>query len=169
MRRRTHAGEPFCEWPSDADALARDLRQNYGGDDSADEDAAGSSRALESAWTTWISQRRPRAGIVVTKVPDYCLDEVSDHAMALVAGGGPQDSASPMRVCRRAIGTCGRWFPFIVCAAALLGLVGFGRIPQLVAPKAKSFGIRVVAYDPYVPPEVLARAGVEQRRISRSC
>jgi D-3-phosphoglycerate dehydrogenase len=43
----------------------------------------------------------------------------------------------------------------------VLGLVGFGRIPQLVAPKAKSFGLRVVAYDPYVPAEVFTRAGVE--------
>ena len=66
-----------------------------------------------------------------------------------------------MRVCRRATGTCAPWFPFIACAAVLLGLVGFGRIPQLVAPKAKAFGLKVVAYDPYVPAEVLARAGVE--------
>ena len=43
----------------------------------------------------------------------------------------------------------------------VLGLVGFGRIPQLVAPKARSFGIHVVACDPYVPPDVLDRAGVE--------
>jgi D-3-phosphoglycerate dehydrogenase len=44
---------------------------------------------------------------------------------------------------------------------SVLGLVGFGRIPQLVAPKAQSFGLQVVACDPYVPPDILARAGVE--------
>ena len=44
---------------------------------------------------------------------------------------------------------------------SVLGLVGFGRIPQLVAPKAKAFGIRVIAYDPYVPKEVFTGAGVE--------
>ena len=43
----------------------------------------------------------------------------------------------------------------------MLGLVGFGRIPQLVAPKAKSFGMRVIAYDPFVPAEVFRDAGVE--------
>src|SRR5271169_2786411 len=43
----------------------------------------------------------------------------------------------------------------------VLGLVGFGRIPQLVAPKAKSFGLKVVTFDPYVPKQVLAQAGVE--------
>jgi D-3-phosphoglycerate dehydrogenase len=39
--------------------------------------------------------------------------------------------------------------------------VGFGRIPQLVAPKAQAFGLKVVTYDPYIPADVLARAGVE--------
>src|SRR5260370_35025607 len=45
---------------------------------------------------------------------------------------------------------------------SVLGLVGFGRIPQLVAPKAKAFGIRVVAFDPYVPSDVFTRAGVKR-------
>ena len=44
----------------------------------------------------------------------------------------------------------------------VLGLVAFGQIPQLVAPKAKSFGMRVVTFDPYIPQEVLAKAGVER-------
>ena len=44
----------------------------------------------------------------------------------------------------------------------LLGLVGFGRIPQLVAPKAKAFGVKVVTYDPFVSHEVTAAAGVEK-------
>ena len=45
---------------------------------------------------------------------------------------------------------------------SVLGLAGFGRIPQLVAPKAKAFGMRVVAFDPYVSADVFARAGVER-------
>ena len=40
--------------------------------------------------------------------------------------------------------------------------MGFGRIPQLVVPKAKAFGMKVIAYDPYVPKEVFAKLGVEQ-------
>jgi len=43
----------------------------------------------------------------------------------------------------------------------VLGLVGFGRIPQLVAPKAKAFGLRVLAHDPFVPAAVFTAAGVE--------
>jgi D-3-phosphoglycerate dehydrogenase len=40
--------------------------------------------------------------------------------------------------------------------------VGFGRIPQLVAPKAKAFGLRVVTYDPFVPQDITTTAGVER-------
>ena len=36
----------------------------------------------------------------------------------------------------------------------VLGLVGFGHIPRLVAPKAQAFGIKVIAYDPFAKPEV---------------
>jgi D-3-phosphoglycerate dehydrogenase len=43
----------------------------------------------------------------------------------------------------------------------VLGLVGFGHIPRLVAPKAQAFGIKVIAFDPYAKPELFTAAGVE--------
>jgi D-3-phosphoglycerate dehydrogenase len=100
------------------------------------------------------------AGIVVTKVPDYCIDEVSDHAMALLLSLVRKIPASSARA------HAGRWeMPAVVpihrLRGTVLGLVGFGRIPQLVAPKAKAFGLRVVTFDPYVPQTVLDQAGVE--------
>src|SRR5712664_4947425 len=100
------------------------------------------------------------AGIVVTKVPDYCMDEVSDHAMALLL--------SLVRKIPLANGQvhAGRWeMPAVVpihrLRGSVLGLVGLGKIPRLVAPKAKAFGLRVVACDPYVPPEMFTRADVD--------
>ena len=59
----------------------------------------------------------------------------------------------------------GRWempavTPIHRLRGTVLGLVGFGRIPQLVAPKAKAFGMRVMAYDPYVSLNVMEQAGV---------
>jgi D-3-phosphoglycerate dehydrogenase len=102
-----------------------------------------------------------RAGIVVTKVPDYCIDEVSDHAMALLLSLVRKIPFSSARA------HAGRWempavTPIHRLRGTVLGLVGFGRIPQLVAPKAKAFGMRVVAYDPYVPQAVMDLAGVGQ-------
>jgi D-3-phosphoglycerate dehydrogenase len=42
-----------------------------------------------------------------------------------------------------------------------LGLIGFGNIPRALAPKAKAFGLRVIAHDPYVAKNVLASYAVE--------
>jgi len=44
----------------------------------------------------------------------------------------------------------------------VLGLIGFGHIPRLVAPKAQAFGIKVIAHDPYAKPEVFKAAGVDR-------
>src|SRR5262244_311725 len=99
-------------------------------------------------------------GITVTYVPDYCLHEVSDHAMALLLALARKIPFSDRLV------QSGRWeMPAVVPIRRLrgqvLGLVGFGNIPRMVAPKAKAFGLRVVTHDPFVSPDVLAAAGVE--------
>src|SRR5438477_1071720 len=100
-------------------------------------------------------------GIVVTKVPDYCIDEVSDHAMALLLSAVRKIPKGTEEV------HSGTWkmpnfVPIHRLRGSVLGLAGFGRIPQLVAPKAQAFGMRVVAFDPYVPPEVFQNLGVER-------
>jgi D-3-phosphoglycerate dehydrogenase len=99
-------------------------------------------------------------GIVVTKVPDYCIDEVSDHAMALLLSAVRKVPLANSMV------QAGKWeMPAVVpihrLRGTVLGLVGFGRIPQLVAPKAQAFGMRVVSFDPYIPKDVFERARVE--------
>jgi D-3-phosphoglycerate dehydrogenase / 2-oxoglutarate reductase len=106
------------------------------------------------------------AGIVVTKVPDYCIDEVSDHTLALLLAAARKISLANAQVQR------GRWeMPAVVpihrLRGGVLGLVGFGRIPQLVAPKAQSFGLRVIAFDPYMPADGFERAGVQRVDFSR--
>ena len=99
------------------------------------------------------------AGIVVTKVPDYCVDEVSDHTMALLLALVRKIPFANTLVHR------GGWgMPAVVpihrLRGTVMGLVGFGRIPQLVAPKAKAFGVKVVTYDPYVSEAVTHAADV---------
>ena len=99
-------------------------------------------------------------GIAVNYVPDYCLREVSDQAMALLLALARKVTLSNTLV------QSGRWeLPPIVPLRRLegqtLGLIGFGNIPRVLAPKAKAFGLRVVVHDPYVSPDVLAAAAVE--------
>src|SRR5258708_39136364 len=99
-------------------------------------------------------------GITVTYVPDYCMQEVSDHAMALLLSLVRKVPLSNKLV------QSGRWevppiVPIHRLGAQVLGLVGFGNIPRALAPKAKVFGLRVVTHDPYADADVLAKAGVE--------
>jgi D-3-phosphoglycerate dehydrogenase len=101
------------------------------------------------------------AGIVVTRVPDYCIDEVSDHAMALLLALVRKIPFANSRV------HSGHWemaavAPIHRLRARVLGLVGFGRIPRLVAPKAQAFGLKVLTYDPYVSQEEIAKMSVEK-------
>src|SRR3954451_9424802 len=100
-------------------------------------------------------------GIAVNYVPDYCIREVSDHAMALLLALIRKVPLSNKLV------QAGRWeMPAVVpirrLEGTVLGLWGFGNIPRLVAPKAKAFGINVVAYDPFAKPELFTQAGVER-------
>jgi D-3-phosphoglycerate dehydrogenase / 2-oxoglutarate reductase len=99
-------------------------------------------------------------GITVTYVPDYCLHEVSDHAMALLLALARKIPFSDRLV------RAGRWeMPAVVPIRRLhgrvLGLVGFGNIPRALAPKAKAFGMRVMTHDPHVSQAALDAAGVE--------
>jgi D-3-phosphoglycerate dehydrogenase / 2-oxoglutarate reductase len=106
-----------------------------------------------------------KAGIVVTRVPDYCIDEVSDHTMALLLALARKIPFANSRA------HAGHWempavVPIYRLRGSVLGLVGFGRIPQLVAPKAKAFGLKVISYDPLVSRETMNRAGVEKVEFS---
>jgi D-3-phosphoglycerate dehydrogenase / 2-oxoglutarate reductase len=99
-------------------------------------------------------------GIVVTYVPDYCMQEVSDHAIALLLALARKVPFS------NKLAQAGRWempavAPLRRLEGQVLGLIGFGHIPRALAPKAKAFGLRVITYDPYVSKDALAAAGVE--------
>ena len=99
-------------------------------------------------------------GIAVNYVPDYCIREVSDHAMALLLSLIRKIPLSNRLV------QGGRWeMPAVVpirrIEGTVLGLIGFGHIPRLVAPKAQAFGIKVIAHDPFAKPDVFKAANVE--------
>jgi len=100
-------------------------------------------------------------GIVVTNVPDYCMDEVSDHALTLLLACARRLITLDRRV------RAGRWdardaVPVRRLHGRVLGLVGFGKIPRLIAAKAQAFGVEVVAHDPYCDDAIIAAHGVRR-------
>lgn len=98
-------------------------------------------------------------GIWVTNVPDYSVDEVSTHAIALLLARArriPDLVASTRR------GSWDKMFvrPIQRLRGQTLGLLGFGRIGQAVAAKARGFGLEIIVYDPYVEAQKLEAMGV---------
>lgn len=99
-------------------------------------------------------------GISVNYVPDYCLDEVSDQAMAMIISMARKIPQSNKLV------QSGRWempavVPIYRLRGKVVGLIGFGNIPRLMAPKAQAFGFDVIACDPYAPTDIFEKYGVK--------
>jgi len=100
-------------------------------------------------------------GIMVANVQKYCLEEVSDHAIALMLTL-LRKTAYMSNLLRN-----GQWDPAKARPIPRLGdltlsLYGLGGISSRVATKAKAFGMRVVAYDPFLPEEHFQKLGVER-------
>ena len=101
-------------------------------------------------------------GIVVTNVPDYCIDEVAEHTIAM-----------GMMLLRRipaynAATRAGKWHwresgaPIFRFRHQTWGIVGFGRIAQNMVHKIKPFGFAIQSYDPYVSESFMSTVGVKK-------
>lgn len=98
-------------------------------------------------------------GIYVCNVPDYGIDEVSNHAIALLL-----DCAKKLTYLAGQVkqGNCSYTIvkPLFRMEGKTLGLMGFGRIPRLVAKKMAGFGVHIIAYDPMMNEEQARELGV---------
>ncbi len=101
-----------------------------------------------------------RRGIVVANAPESNVVTAAEHTMALLlalARNVPQAYASLV---------AGKWdrskFSGVELYEKTLGVLGFGRIGQLVAARARGFGMRVLAFDPFVSAERYRELGVEK-------
>ncbi len=91
--------------------------------------------------------RATELGMLVTNVPDFCLEEVSDHVMALLLATARQ--LLPLaRNPERSGWTRETPRPIPRVRGQTLGLIGFGNIARALVPKALGFGLRVIAYTP---------------------
>ncbi|MBI4219970.1 MAG: C-terminal binding protein [Chloroflexi bacterium] len=98
-------------------------------------------------------------GIVVTNVPDYCMDEVTDHVMAMILAYNRDLNRLDSAVRQGGWGKT----PLPAHSRRLrnttIGIVGLGRIGRALVPKVSAFGMSILAHDPYVKPEA-APSGV---------
>jgi D-3-phosphoglycerate dehydrogenase len=113
-------------------------------------------------------------GIIAANIPDYCMDEMSDHTMALILactrkivkldrfvreGGWKQDPEPDIQY--------GIWPTMSRLRDQILGMIGLGRIAQMLVPKAKAFGLQIIAYDPYMDAETMNSLGAEKKDLDQ--
>lgn len=99
-------------------------------------------------------------GIIVANVPDYCINEVSDHAMALILSCLRRITRETTAIKKNPKGLTygGPLFPPVFkLKGQVLGLAGFGNVARRLAVKARPFGFKIIAYDPFVPGETFKR------------
>jgi D-3-phosphoglycerate dehydrogenase / 2-oxoglutarate reductase len=106
------------------------------------------------------------AGIVVANVPDASVEEVSNHALALLVA-----CSRKIVLLDRSL-RAGTWSralfpPMGTLYGQTLGLVGFGRIARALAAKAQALSMRIIATDPLLPPEDIRRANAEPASLER--
>jgi len=100
-------------------------------------------------------------GILVVNIPDFCLEEVSNHAIALLI------------ICAKKLifmndGTkSGHWTeckqaqaPMGSISGQTLGIIGCGKIGRLVARKAQCFALKVLGHDPYLSKSTAMECGI---------
>jgi D-3-phosphoglycerate dehydrogenase len=100
-----------------------------------------------------------RKGVMVVNAPQSNIVSAAEHAIALLlaqARNIPNANAALKE---------GRWerskFQGVELQGKTLGVVGIGRVGSLVAQRAAGFGMRVIAFDPYVPRDRAKEMGVE--------
>ena len=152
----------FIAFAKDADAIyAKGMRFSKKIIDGLPEKCRAIVLGSASASTASMSSPPPRAACPVTNCPDTFIEEVADHAMMLLLSSFRR-TIEQDRMVRE-----GRWRegrPALLQIPRLmgqtLGLIAFGHVARAVAKRAKPFGLRVIAYDPFIEELVMIEHGV---------
>ena len=103
-----------------------------------------------------------RHGVMVGHFPDFCIQEVANHALTHMLAGAKKFTRQDRAVKE---GRWGETRSFLAPMGAIdgetLGLVAFGNIAQAMATRGKALGMRVIAYDPFASAETFDAEGVE--------
>tara|TARA_R110002050_G_scaffold113787_3_gene228868 strand:+ start:13898 stop:14857 length:960 start_codon:yes stop_codon:yes gene_type:complete len=98
-------------------------------------------------------------GIIVCNVPDYCIDEVADHTLALGLTLARQVVGIDKRT-RKGIFKMAPITPMPAFKDMIFATMGLGRIAQQVLERAKGFGFTLAAYDPFVENHIFEEKGI---------
>ena len=103
-----------------------------------------------------------KEGIYVANVPDYCFEEVSDHALALLMSCARKTARRDAQV-RKGMWNIGKADPIYRIKGKCFAFLGFGAIAKCLLRKIKGLEFsRVLVYDPFVSSKIIASMGAEK-------
>ncbi|MFB3819081.1 MAG: C-terminal binding protein [Candidatus Methylomirabilales bacterium] len=102
-------------------------------------------------------------GVIVSNVPDYCMEEVSDHALALALACWRRIAFYDRRI-RAGVWSATEVKSMLRLHGRVMGVIGLGRIGAMLARKAAGVGMTVWGYDAYLtePPVGVRRVGLDE-------
>jgi len=89
-------------------------------------------------------------GICVVNVPDYCIEEVSNHTFALLMALQRKVVSFNEMVKKKYSWEINTLKPIYCLRGKILGIIGFGKIPQNLVKKASGFGLNMLVFDPLI-------------------
>lgn len=107
-------------------------------------------------------QAAGKKGIPVTNVQGYCAEDLADYVTAAIYHAKKNLTGFMPQISQGLWGAQVITVPPTRVASSILMIVGFGRIGSTTAKKAINLGMEVIAYDPYVDAETMAKAGVKK-------
>ena len=100
-------------------------------------------------------------GVPVVFIPDYCIGAVADHTFALLLALARGIVRADKMVRKYGCGEPPPELRGVELEGKVLGVIGLGRIGRAVVERARGFGLKVIAYDPYVDKEAASSLGVK--------
>lgn len=100
-------------------------------------------------------------GVLVINIPDFCWEEVSNHAIAMLLACAKKLVSLDNTLKKEGWAASTRLMrPMVSIHGQILGIVGCGNIGRMTARKAQCFGLKVIGYDPYVDKAVAKEFGI---------
>jgi D-3-phosphoglycerate dehydrogenase / 2-oxoglutarate reductase len=109
-----------------------------------------------------------KKGIYCCNIPDFCSDEVSNHALAFILNLA-RGIARLDKAMRRGVFSFEFVLPLPEFGKMTVGIIGMGSVGKSICHKLKPFDVKILGYDPYLSRDAMREIGIEKADLNEIC